>query len=58
VLIATVGHMAQLGKKNLNLFQALQKEKVSKAKNVGNTKLPNFKISLWRCMSTEVLRGK
>ncbi|QCD87052.1 hypothetical protein DEO72_LG3g1583 [Vigna unguiculata] len=33
----SVGHMAQLGKKNLTLFQALRKEKAVKAKVVRNT---------------------
>ena len=38
--------MAQLGKKNLNLFQALCKEKVAKAKNAGNTEVPNLQDPL------------
>jgi len=42
MFIATLGHMAQLGKKNLNLFQALCKEKAAKAKSAGNTKVPNL----------------
>ena len=37
--------MAQAGKKNLTLFQALRKEKVVKAKAVGNTKVPNLQES-------------
>ncbi|QCD86812.1 hypothetical protein DEO72_LG3g1338 [Vigna unguiculata] len=37
-----LSHMAQLGKKNLNLFQALCKEKAAKAKSAGNTKVPNL----------------
>ena len=39
----TVGHMAQIEKKNLNLFQALRKEK---AKAVGSTEVPNLQESL------------
>jgi len=38
--------MAQAGKKNLTLFQALRKEKVMKAKAVGNTEVPNLQESL------------
>jgi len=38
--------MAQAGKKNLILFQALRKEKVVKAKAVGNTEVPNLQESL------------
>ncbi|QCD93231.1 hypothetical protein DEO72_LG5g1303 [Vigna unguiculata] len=34
-----VGHMAQAGKKNLTLFQALRKEKAVKAKAAGNTRV-------------------
>ena len=41
-----VGHMAQLGKKNLNLFQALRKEKVAKDKSDGNTEVPNLQDPL------------
>ena len=37
-----VGHMAQMGKKNLNLFQTLHKEKATKAKVVGSTEVPNL----------------
>jgi len=37
-----VGLMAQLGKKNLNLFKALRKEQAEKAKNVENTDVPNL----------------
>ncbi|QCD96018.1 hypothetical protein DEO72_LG6g720 [Vigna unguiculata] len=36
-IIDIEGHMAQAGKKNLTLFQALRKEKVVKAKAAGNT---------------------
>ena len=43
---AIAGHMAQLGKKNLNLFQALRKEKAAKAKNTGNTEVPNLQDPL------------
>jgi len=46
VFTATTGHMAQLGKKNLNLFQALRKEKAAKAKSTGNTKVPNLQDPL------------
>ena len=38
--------MAQLGKKNLTLFQALRKEKAVKAKVVRNTMVPNLQDSL------------
>ena len=38
--------MAQLGKKNLTLFQALRKEKAVKAKVAGNTVVPNLQDSL------------
>jgi len=38
--------MAQSGKKNLALFQALRKEMVVKAKTVGNTNVPNLQESL------------
>ena len=37
-----VGHIAQVGKKNLNLFQALPKEKVAKARATRSTKVPNL----------------
>ncbi|QCD95582.1 hypothetical protein DEO72_LG6g276 [Vigna unguiculata] len=45
-IIDIEGHMAQLGKKNLTLFQALRKEKAVKAKVVGNTVVPNLQDSL------------
>jgi len=38
--------MAQAGKKNLTLFQALRKEKAVKAKVVWNTEVPNLQESL------------
>jgi len=38
--------MAQVGKKNLTLFQALRKENAVKAKAVGNTEVPNLQESL------------
>jgi len=38
--------MAQVGKKNLTLFQALWKEKTYKAKAVENTEVPNLQDSL------------
>jgi len=45
-LTATIGHMAQLGKKNLSMFPTLRKEKVAKAKSAGNTKVPNLQDPL------------
>ncbi|QCD78931.1 hypothetical protein DEO72_LG1g2567 [Vigna unguiculata] len=39
-------HMAQSGKKNLALFQALRKEMAAKAKTAGNTEVPNLQESL------------
>jgi len=39
------GHMAQMGKKNLTLFQTLRKEKAARAKAVGNTEVPNLQES-------------
>ncbi|QCD78996.1 hypothetical protein DEO72_LG1g2633 [Vigna unguiculata] len=45
-IIDIEGHMAQLGKKNLTLFQTLRKEKAVKAKAVGNTVVPNLQDSL------------
>ncbi|QCD89123.1 hypothetical protein DEO72_LG4g61 [Vigna unguiculata] len=39
-------HMAQLGKKNLTLFQTLRKEKAVKAKVAENTMVPNLQDSL------------
>jgi len=38
--------MAQLGKKNLTLFQTLCKEKAVKARAAGNTEVPNLQESL------------
>jgi len=38
--------MAQVGKKNLNLFQALRKEKVTKARAAGNTEVANLQDPL------------
>jgi len=38
--------MAQLGKKNLSLFQTLRKEKAVKARAAGNTKVPNLQDSV------------
>ncbi|QCD90235.1 hypothetical protein DEO72_LG4g1190 [Vigna unguiculata] len=38
--------MAQVGKKYLNLFQALRKEKAVKEKTAGNTEVPNLQESL------------
>ena len=45
-VLCTSGHMAQLGKKNLTLFQTLRKEKAVKAKAAGNTVVPNLQDSL------------
>ena len=45
-VLSISGHMTQLGKKNLILFQALRKEKAVKAKAVGNTAVPNLQDSL------------
>ncbi|QCE03304.1 hypothetical protein DEO72_LG8g1328 [Vigna unguiculata] len=39
-------HMAQMGKKNLTLFQALRKEKAAKARVVGSSEVPNLQESL------------
>ena len=36
-MLWVVGHMAQMGKKNLTLFQALRKEKAAKARAAGST---------------------
>jgi len=41
-----IGHMAQMGKKNLNLFQNLCMEKAAKAKAFGSTKVPNLQEPL------------
>jgi len=41
VLLFT-GHMVQMGKKNVTLFQTLRKEKATRAKAAGNTKVPNL----------------
>jgi len=38
--------MHQSGKKNLPLFEALQKEMAAKAKTAGNTDVPNLQESL------------
>jgi len=38
--------MAQAGKKNFTLFQALRKERVVKAKIAGNNEVPNLQESL------------
>jgi len=38
--------MAQAGKKNFTLFQALRKEKAVKAKATGNIEVPNLQESL------------
>ncbi|QCE03826.1 hypothetical protein DEO72_LG8g1854 [Vigna unguiculata] len=44
--IPTKGHMAQVGKKNLNLSQALRKEKAAKARATWSTEDPNLQDSL------------
>jgi len=44
--VIIVGHMAQVGKKNLNLFQALRKEKAAKARAAGSIEVPNLQDSL------------
>jgi len=44
--VFNAGHMAQAGKKNLTLFQALRKEKAVKAKVARNTEVPNLQESL------------
>ncbi|QCE13832.1 hypothetical protein DEO72_LG11g830 [Vigna unguiculata] len=46
------GHIAQVGKKNLNLLQALRKEKA------GALNFPTCKNLSRKCMCTRVLRGK
>jgi len=38
--------MTQVGKKNLTLFQTLRKEKAVKARDAGNTEVPNLQDSL------------
>ena len=40
--VCVPSHMVQLGKKNLNLFRTLCKEQAEKAKNAGNTEVPNL----------------
>ncbi|QCD96286.1 hypothetical protein DEO72_LG6g988 [Vigna unguiculata] len=45
-IINIEGHMTQLGKKNLTLFQALRKEKAVKARAAGNIEVPNLQDSL------------
>ncbi|QCE11338.1 hypothetical protein DEO72_LG10g2571 [Vigna unguiculata] len=45
-IIDIEGHMAQSGKKNLALFQALRKEMAPKAKTAENTDVPNLQESL------------
>jgi len=41
-MLWVTGHMAQMGKKNLTLFQALRKEKAAKARVAGSTEVPNL----------------
>jgi len=45
-MLWVAGYMAQMGKKNLALFQALRKEKAAKARAVGSTEVPNLQESL------------
>ncbi|QCD87597.1 hypothetical protein DEO72_LG3g2135 [Vigna unguiculata] len=45
-IIDIEGHMAQLGKKNLALFQSLRKEMAAKAKAAGKTDVPNLQESV------------
>ena len=48
-MLWVAGHMAQMGKKNLTLFQALRKEnaqKAAKARAVGSSEVPNLQESL------------
>jgi len=46
VIVYVAGLMAQLGKKNLNMFKALHKEQAEKAKNVENVDVPNLQEPL------------
>ncbi|QCD82377.1 Transposase putative [Vigna unguiculata] len=46
LIIDIEGHMVQMGKKNLTLFQALRKEKAAKARAAGSTEVPNLQESL------------
>ncbi|QCE04188.1 hypothetical protein DEO72_LG8g2221 [Vigna unguiculata] len=43
-IIDIEGHMVQVGKKNLTLFQALRKKKAIKAKAAGNIEVPNLQV--------------
>jgi len=45
-VLCTSGHMTQMGKKNLTLFQTLRKEKAVKARVARNTEVPNLQDSL------------
>ncbi|QCD95932.1 hypothetical protein DEO72_LG6g630 [Vigna unguiculata] len=45
-IIDIEGHMPQVGKKNLTLFQTLRKEKVTRAKVVEKIEVPNLQESL------------
>ena len=53
-----IGHMAQMGKKNLNLFQALHKEKATRVKADGNTEVSNLQEPLMEVHVHGALRGK
>jgi len=44
--VNNAGHMAQVGKKNLTLFQTIRKEKVARAKAARSTKVSNLQESL------------
>jgi len=44
--VNNAGHMAQLGKINLTLFQTLRKEKAARTKATGGTEVPNLQESL------------
>jgi len=45
-VLCVSGHKAQMGKKNLTLFQALRKEKATKARAIGSIEVPNLHESL------------
>ncbi|QCD92907.1 hypothetical protein DEO72_LG5g976 [Vigna unguiculata] len=45
-IIDIEGHMAQMGKKNLSLFQTLRKEKATRAEAAGSTEIPNLQEPL------------
>jgi len=45
-MLWVAGHMAEMVKKNLTLFQALRKEKATKARAIQSNKVPNLQESL------------